>query len=179
MRLRIILAVLVLFLLTLGFASAKTKTAPSANLQAFYGEVKKVDLAAKTITLQLGSSFVFHVTDETKISGPDGIASMDKIRPGEGASVVMRRGKDNTRIAVTIRLNPKATFASEPTARTVRGETISGFAVGEFVVYQPPASHGSDDKHGAERRLHPGTSFEKRVKLEVGNGAVVGRSNKE
>src|SRR5713101_3808948 len=81
MRLRIILAALVLSFPTPGFASAKAGS--SADLHAFYGEVQAIDLAAKTITIKLGNSFVFHITDKTKISGRDGPVSLDKIKPGE------------------------------------------------------------------------------------------------
>ena len=90
MHLRIILAAVVFSFLTTGFASAKT--AAPGDLRAFYGQVTAVNRAAKTITLKLGMSFVFRVTDETKISGPGGLLGFDAIKRGEGAEVVMRPG---------------------------------------------------------------------------------------
>jgi hypothetical protein len=135
MHLRIILVAVALAFSPHSGAAAPVSSGP---LQAFYGQVTKVDLAAKTITLKLGSSLVFRITNETKISAPGGLVSLDKIRPGVGATVVSRPGPGNIGIAVTIKLALKATFTPEPTARTVRGETISGFAVSNLVVYQPP-----------------------------------------
>lgn len=71
MYLRIILVAIVFSFLTLG--SGSTTAAPSGPLHTFYGEVKAVDLAAKTITIKSHvRTFVFHITDETKISSPNG-----------------------------------------------------------------------------------------------------------
>jgi hypothetical protein len=50
MHLRIILAAVVSGVLTLDSSSAQTDS--SAPLHTFYGEVKAIDLAAKTITIK-------------------------------------------------------------------------------------------------------------------------------
>jgi TonB family protein len=137
MRPRIILAAVLLTCLAPGFAPAKA--APSADLHAFFGQVTAVNLATKTITIKLGKSFVFHVTGETRISSASGGAvPFEKIRLGEGALVTMRPGPGNIGIAVNILLTPGATFPADYSARTTKGETISGAAVGSYVAYQPP-----------------------------------------
>jgi hypothetical protein len=126
--------------LVLGSGSAAV--VPSAPLHTFHGEVKAVDLAAKTITIKSGGrSFVFHVTDETKISGRNSYVRLDTIKRGEGALVVMRLGEGNKGIAVNIRFDADASLAkylSLFSARTTRGEMISGLAVNNFVAHQPP-----------------------------------------
>src|SRR6267143_519072 len=140
MHLRIILAAVVLGLLAPDFASAKDSSAP---LHTFYGIVKAVDLAARTITLKSGGkSFLFHITNETKISGRQGYASLDKIQPGQGAAVVMRLGERGVGIAVMIRFDPTAgtsNYLALYSARTIHGEMISGMAFNNYVVYEPPS----------------------------------------
>jgi TonB family protein len=140
MPLRIILAAVVLSFLAPDFASAKTDS--SAPLHTFYGIVKAVDLAARTITLKSGGkSFVFHITSEMKISGPQGYASLDKVQPGQGAAVVMRLGEGGIGIAVMIRFDPAAgtaNYLALYSARTMHGEMISGIAFNNYVVYEPP-----------------------------------------
>src|SRR5205814_1735553 len=126
MHLRIILAATVLSFLTPGFASAKTDS--SAPLHTFYGEVKAIDLAAKTITIKSsGRTFVFHITNETKISDRNGHITLDKVQRGQGATVVMRLGEGGIGIAVMIRFDADASLSNYLalfTARTTKGETI-------------------------------------------------------
>src|SRR5438477_6418520 len=111
MRVRVILSVIGLGFLTSAFELANG--APSDQLHTFYGVVKAVDLTGKTITLKANrKSFVFHVTNETKISGPNGYASLDKIQPGQGAAVVMRLGEGGIGIAVRIRFDPTTGLAN-------------------------------------------------------------------
>ena len=137
MRPRIILAAILCICLLADFASAKP--APSADEHAFFGQVTAVNLAAKTITVKLGKSFVFHVTGETRISSAAGGAvPFEKIRLGDGALVTMRRGPGNIGIAVKILLTHGVAFPGDYSARTTKGENISGAALGSYVVYQPP-----------------------------------------
>lgn len=140
MYLRIILVGIVLSMLTPGSASAETPS--SAPLHTFYGEVKAVDLASKTITIKSHvRTFVFHITDETKISSRHGYIRLDKVQRGQGATVVMRLGEGNVGIAVAIRFDADASLAKSLalySARTTRGEMISGIAVNNFVAYEPP-----------------------------------------
>lgn len=137
---KIILVAIVLSFLTLGSGSAAP--VPSAPLNTFYGVVKAIDLASKTITIKSnGRSLLFHITDETKISGRDRYVRLDTVKPGEGALVVMRLGEGNKGIAVNIRFDSDASqakFLSLFSARTTRGEMISGLAVNNLVAYQPP-----------------------------------------
>lgn len=142
MRLPVFLATLVLSFLASGLTLAKEDSS-SSSLHTFYGIVKAVDLAAGTITLKSGGkSFVFHVTNETKISGRDGYASLDKVQRGQGAAVVMRVGERGSGIAVMIRFDPvagTANYLALYSARTIHGEMISGIAFNNYVVYEPPA----------------------------------------
>jgi hypothetical protein len=138
---RITLIVLVLTFLILDSRSAET--ASSNPLHTFFGEVKAIDLAAKTITIKSnGKSFLFYYTDETKISSFRGHISWDKVRPGQSALVVMRPGEGGKGIAVRIRFEDdadRAKFLALFSAKTVRGEMISGIAVSNLVAYEPPA----------------------------------------
>lgn len=155
MHLRIILAALVLSFLALG--SGLAKAASSAPLHTFCGEVKAVDLAAKTITIKSGGkSLVFHVTDETKISSRNEHIRLDTVTRGQGATVVMRLGEGNVGIAVMIRFDADASlskYLSLFSARTTRGETISGLAVNNYVAYQPPDDGFSRGLDFGMRRL--------------------------
>src|SRR5437762_6262068 len=110
MHLRVILAAVLLSFLTI--ASGPAKEVSSSPLHTFYGEVKAVDLAAKTITIKTNvRTFVFHLTDETKISSRNEYISLDKVRRGQGATVVMRLGEGNIGIAVAIRFDADASLA--------------------------------------------------------------------
>jgi hypothetical protein len=139
MRFRIILAAIVISFFSIGSGLAQT----DAPLHTFYGEVKAVDLKAKTLTIKSGGkSFVFFITDETKMSGENKFVRLDTIKRGQGAAVVMRLGEGNKGIAVNIRIDLDASFSqalSLYSARTTRGEMISGIAVFSFVVFEPPA----------------------------------------
>ena len=133
---RIILAAVLLSFLATGFAPAKT---PPSDLHSFFGQVTAVNLAAKTITIKLGKSFVFHVTGETTISSASGGAvRLEKIRLGDGALITMRPGPGNVGIAVKILVTPGISFPDDYSGRTIKGENISGAALGNYVVYQPP-----------------------------------------
>jgi TonB family protein len=127
------------FLLSNFYFTSPADAAPPSDLRAFFGEVKTISLAAKTITIQLGKTFAFHVTDQTRISAATGGAlPFDKIRPGQGALVTVRPGPGNTGIAVNILITPGGTFANDYSARTTKGETISGAAIDSYVVSKPP-----------------------------------------
>lgn len=124
----------------LSSSSALAKYAPATDgLQAFYGEVKAISRSARTITIELGMRFVFHITDETKITARGGAPlGLDNIKPGEGALIVARRDAGNTGTAVKITVEPGAHFPAAISARTVQGQTISGIAVYPFITYKPP-----------------------------------------
>lgn len=141
MRLRVFFAAVVLSFLTSNFTSAR-EASSSSSLHTFYGTVKAVNLAARTITLKVGGkTFVFHVTNETKISDRGRYASLDKVQPGHGAAVVMRVGEGGIGIAVRIQFDPRAgaaDYLALYSARTIHGQTISGIAFNNYVVYEPP-----------------------------------------
>lgn len=140
MRFSIILPALFVSLLLAGFVSAKE--ASDSGLHTFYGEVVAIDQAAKVIQLKSGNErFLFHYNGQTRISSTSGHVRLDRIMRGTGAAVVMRVGEGNGGIALVIRFVPNASQSQPLTlisGKTMRGETIKGIAVSNFVEYQPP-----------------------------------------
>jgi TonB family protein len=134
-----ILAAFVLSFLTLGFA--QVTSAASGPLHTFFGEVKAIDLARKTITIKSnGKSFLFHITNETKISSPHGYVRLEKIQRGQGAAIVMRPGAGGIGVALSIRFDASAgmaNFLALYSVKTTRGEIISGMAFNNYVVHEP------------------------------------------
>ena len=114
----------------------------SGEVHRFFGEVQSVDLAAKTFTIKSGGRpLVFHYTKQTKISGTHEHMRWDKVRAGQGAAVVMRLGSGGIGVAMKVHFHASADYAkvlSEFRARTVTGEIISGFAIANHVVHEPP-----------------------------------------
>jgi len=138
MRPTLILAVVLASFLSSRAVSAKNAPAPD-GLQAFYGEVKAVNRSDRTITIELGMRFVFHVTGETKIIARGGAPlSLDNIKPGEGALIVARRNAGHTGIAVKITVEPGAHFSPVISAKTRQGKTLSGLDVLALITYKPP-----------------------------------------
>jgi hypothetical protein len=141
MRPRLILAALLASLLAFDVASAKP--APAGELHTFFGEVKAIDLAAKTLTLKSsGKSFVFRITKDTKISAFRGYIRLEQVRPGQAARVVMRVGEGGIGIALSIRFDQDVGVASILalySVKTTAGRTVSGMAFEDYVVERPPA----------------------------------------
>ena len=126
--------------LILGIAFARSITA--AQLHTFYGDVKAVDVAAKTITIKSsGKSFVFHVTKETRMTSRRGPIRLENVQRGQGAAVVMRLGQGGIGIAVNIHFDLGPSAASMQSlygVKTTGGEIITGMAVNNYVVAKPP-----------------------------------------
>jgi len=141
MRLPRLLPTLIVSLLLTCFVSARG--ASDSRLHTFYGEVVAIDQAKKVLQLKSGNQrFVFHYNDQTKITSTSGSVRLDRILRGTGAAVVMRVGEGNAGIALQIRFVPNANKMETlalTSGRTVRGETIKGIALSNFVDYQPPA----------------------------------------
>jgi TonB family protein len=116
--------------------------ASSAQLHTFYGDVKAVDLAAKTITIKSsGKSFVFHITNETKMTSRWGPVRLENVRRGQGAAVVMRLGQGGVGLAVNIHFDLGQSAASMQSlygVKTTGGEIITGMAFNNYVVSKPP-----------------------------------------
>ena len=139
MRFRlVILGVVISCLAQIAIAEEKPST---AQRHIFYGEVTAVDLTAKTLTIRSGGkSFVFHYTDETKISSFREYIRWDKVRRGQGATVEMRVGSHGEGIALKVRFDDAAvpdTVLSQYSVRTIKAETISGIAVSNYVAEEP------------------------------------------
>jgi len=158
MRIPIVFALLAFGLLLSGFRPAHA--APSSDAHVFSGEVIAVNPAGKTLTIKSGGkTFVFHVTPETKLTSYYGHATFDKIRPGEGATVVMKLGPGNIGIALQIHTVPTslgARLTSYYSAKTIDGDTVHGNAVGNYVAYEPPGDAWSS---GLEYRRYSGAMF--------------------
>jgi TonB family protein len=103
--------------------------------------VTAVDLAAKTITIKSNrKSFVFHITNETKMSSLRGPIRLNNVQRGQGAAVVMRLGPGGIGLAVKIHfdLGPSAaSWQSLHGVKTTGGEIITGMAFNNYVVYKP------------------------------------------
>jgi hypothetical protein len=145
MRLLLACAAIFLSLHISALAAQKFAIPPSpleakpGDLHAFYGQVKAVDRDAHSITLGMPLRFTFKVARETQINvRRRGAVSLDSIKPGAGTQIVARREAKGW-TALKIVLEPGATFPEEMSARTAQGTTVTGLAVAEFVVYEPPA----------------------------------------
>lgn len=144
MRFPIVLPAILLSILLASFVSAKESS--DSGVHTFYGEVVAIDPAKKVLQLKSGHQrFLFRYNDQTKMSSASGPVRLDRILRGTGAAVVMRVGEGNEGIALVIRFVPNASQVTPPliSARTVRGERITGVAVGKFVDYEPPADEWS------------------------------------
>jgi TonB family protein len=105
------------------------KEASSGDYYSFYGDVLAVD--PHSITIKSGGKhLVFYHT-----------VSLDQVKPGGSATVMMKLGQGNAGIAVRIRFDSEANVPKSLklyAARTITGEVISGIAVSNVVSYQPP-----------------------------------------
>lgn len=138
MRRGYILSVVIFALLTPDLALAKQDSAE--KYYTFYGDVVVVD--PHSITIKSGGKrLVFQITAETKITGSDGPVRIDQIKPGDGATVMMKLGNGNVGSAVQIRVDVGASLSSSLklyAARLVSGGVISGMAINNYIAYQPP-----------------------------------------
>ena len=98
-------AVVALVGVPLAVASAQAP-AQQAQAQSASGELTKVDVAAKTVTVKAdGRDQQFIFNDETKITGAQGAAGLATM---EGSQVVvMYTTKDRAQTATEIRVTPK------------------------------------------------------------------------
>ena len=114
----------------------------ATELHTFYGDVTAIDRAAKKITIKSsGKSFVFQITDETKMTNARGPFTLNNVRLGQGAAVVMRLGPGGVGIAVKIHFDlgrSMARLQSLYGVKTIGGEIITGMAFNNFVVSKPP-----------------------------------------
>lgn len=92
--------------LTVAAQAAPAQAAPAAQAQSASGELTKVDVAAKTLTVKAGDrDQQFTFTEETKITGAQGAAGLATM---EGSQVVvMYTSKGAAQIATEIRVTPK------------------------------------------------------------------------
>jgi hypothetical protein len=116
--------------------------AEANDVHIFYGEIKAVDPAAKTLAISSGGkTLVFHYSDKTKLSSYWGYVRWDKIQSGSAARVTMHLGEGNVGIADEVRIDPPYANASKVLslyrARTTKGEVVSGVAVANYVVTEP------------------------------------------
>jgi TonB family protein len=106
---------------------------------AFYGDVVAID--PHLITIKSGGKrLVFQITEETKISGRDRPLHLDQIKPGDGATVMMKLGQGNVGIAVQIRVDAGWSISKSLkmyAARTTSGTVVSGMAINNYIAYRP------------------------------------------
>ena len=136
---------------------ATSKEASSDKGFTFYGDV--VAINPHSITIKSGGKrLVFQITEETKISGRDRPLHLDQIKPGDGATVMMKLGQGNVGIAVRIRIDVGASLSSSLklyAARTTSGKVVSGMAINNYIAYRPP-DDGWTGGATLERAFHDG-----------------------
>jgi len=119
---------------------ATSKETASDKHFTFYGDVVAID--PHSITIKSGGKrLVFQITEETKISGRDRPIQLNEIKPGNGATVLMKLGRGDIGIALRIRIDVGQSLSSSLklfAARTTHGEVISGMALNNYIAYQPP-----------------------------------------
>jgi len=139
MFLRQLFPVIVLGLLFLP-DRATSKESSSGEYYSFYGDVFAVD--PHSITIKSGGKrLVFQINQETRVSDRNRSVSLDQVKPGGSATVMMKLGQGNAGIAVRIRFDSETSVPKSLqlyAARTITGEVISGIAITNFVSYQPP-----------------------------------------
>jgi len=78
--------------------------APLAKLEKFYGDIKSVDAAVKTILVDRGKeSKTFVVDEKTKITRGKDTLSLDDLKQGLNVSIEFKKEMDKL-IAVTIKV---------------------------------------------------------------------------
>ena len=118
---------------------ATSKEVSSDKHFTFYGDV--VAIGPHSITIKSGGKpLVFQITEETKISGRDRPLQLDQIKPGNGATVMMKLGQGNVGIAERIRIDVGSSQSSSLklfAARTTSGQVVSGLAINNYIAYKP------------------------------------------
>jgi hypothetical protein len=141
-----------------GFARADSKSEKGSAI--FYGVLQTVDLGNKTFTIRAqGRSYLFHYNEKTKISSAHGYIRWDTVKAGQGATVLMRVGEGNVGLAIQVRFTTDNGLDESTrlwVARTTKGENISGPAVQNYILSEPPAfsfsggaGYGLTDKYGS------------------------------
>jgi len=118
------------------------------KLFLFHGKIQAVDTAARTFTLQSNKeSYVFVVTDQTKIVRNGKAQKFADLKQGQLAEVDMQIGTGGKGMAVSVRLGfasgqldlrvHELQFESLFAATTPSGKTISGPELSRLVVHEP------------------------------------------
>ena len=138
------------FGLTLMLIGCAVSAADKATnkLFVFHGNIQAVDTAASTFTLQADKqSYVFVITDQTKIVKNGKTQQFSDLKQGQLAEVEMQIGPGGKGMAVSIRLGldsrqldsrvHTSQFLSLFAATTPDGKTISGAEMGRVAVHIP------------------------------------------
>jgi TonB family protein len=142
--LRALITVLGLALINIALATEGNK------VFAFYGKIQAVDPGTKSFTLRANKRpYVFSVTDQTKIFGSGNPLQFADLKQGQEAEVNMKVGPGGKGMAVLIILASgsrevrssvlKLEFQSLFTAKTARGQIISGPELTKLITYMPEA----------------------------------------
>jgi TonB family protein len=118
------------------------------KLFVFHGKIQALDTAARTFTLQADKqSYVFVITDQTKIIRNGKAQQFADLKPGQPAEVEMQIGAGGKGVAVSVRLGFDSRQLHSPVqtsqllslfaATTPDGKTISGAEMGRVVVHMP------------------------------------------
>jgi hypothetical protein len=118
------------------------------KLFVFHGQIKAVDAAARTFTLQTDKQiYVFVVTDQTRIERNRKRQQFADLKPSQPAEVEMKIGPGGKGMAVSVKLEfssrelnsgvSASQFESLFAATTPDGKTITASELKRLVVYEP------------------------------------------
>ena len=139
--------------LCLTFGATANEAVDAKNkLFVFDGKIQAVDTAARTFTLEVDKqSYVFVVTDQTKIVRDGKPREFADLKQGQPAEVEMKIGPGGKGMAVSVtllfnsyqldsrvrELQFQSLFQSLFIATTPSGKTVSGTALRRLIVYKP------------------------------------------
>jgi TonB family protein len=138
MTVKIIPRFLVVVFLLVAVVAAQEVLAATNKVFVFRGRIQTVDAAARTFTLQAEKkTYVFSVTDQTKIARDGAIQTFSGLKRGQDAEVEMRIGPDGKGVALSVDLISAANsiVRSLFAATTPSGKTLSGEQIKPLVLY--------------------------------------------
>jgi TonB family protein len=125
---KIIHRALLPFFLLLAIASTEKVLATTNKVFVFRGKIQAVDAATRTFKLQAErKTYVFLVTDQTKMARQGMELGLTNLRRGEDAEVEMKVGPDGKGVALSVNLVSPVTAIAESlvAATTPNGKTLS------------------------------------------------------
>ncbi len=130
---------LLVFFLLFAVVAPQEVLAATKKVFVFQGRIRAVDAAARTFTLQAEKkSYVFSVTDQTKIVRNGAAQTFTDLKRGQDAEVDMRIGPDGRGVALSVNLTSVGSIAVQSlfAATTPSGKTLSAQQLKPLVLFQ-------------------------------------------